>query len=232
MRGKVFLVNATHPLPEGYAPQTLSPALPGSNVLLETECAAALYALITVSGALGRIVPVSGYRPHMEQVSLWHDTLATHGEEFTRQYVALPGCSEHETGLAIDLALETGGEIDFIRPYFPYNGVCGVMRELASKYGFIERYPAGKEQITGIAAEPWHFRYVGPSHAKYIAAHALTLEEYISAMSSCPGIQVGNAHFIPDGYKLPETDDVIEDSNAGGLILTSRRIPDEQREKL
>ena len=95
-----------------------------------------------------------------EQQRIWDDSMAEHGETFTRQYVALPGCSEHQTGLAIDLG-KAAGYIDFIRPAFPYDGVCGRFRRLAARYGFIERYQRGKEEVTGISAEPWHFRYVG-----------------------------------------------------------------------
>ena len=104
MNGYIFLVNPSHPLSGVFGQPELSPALPGSGVLLESVCARALTALIKDIGAEGKIVPVSGWRSHSEQVSLWNETSRTHGEEFTRQYVALPGCSEHETGLAIDLA--------------------------------------------------------------------------------------------------------------------------------
>ena len=88
--------------------------------------------------------------------------------------MALPGCSEHQTGLAIDLG-KAAGYIDFIRPAFPYDGVCGRFRRLAARYGFIERYQRGKEEVTGISAEPWHFRYVGAPHAQL--------------MESCPAYQ-------------------------------------------
>lgn len=221
MKGHIFLVNPSHPLPEGFVPGKLAPALPGSDVLLERECALALSALIDRCGAGGKIVPVSGYRPHAEQVALWNDTIRTHGGDFTRQYVAIPGCSEHETGLAIDLALDDGGEIDFIRPHFPYDGVCGEFRALAAEYGFIERYQAGKEHITHISAEPWHFRYVGAAHAGYIAANALALEEYIELLRR--GERIGAASFVPNGEALPDGEHVVEDSNAGGYILNSRR---------
>ena len=173
-----LLVNAAHPLPDGCGPAALSPALPGSDVQLEAECAAALTELVEASGCCGKIIAVSGYRSHSEQCALWNCSMRDNGEEFTRKYVALPGCSEHETGLAIDLALDTGGEVDFIRPYFPYDGVCGRFRALAPEYGFIERYPSGREAVTGIAAEPWHFRYVGREAARYIASRGITLEEY------------------------------------------------------
>lgn len=174
-----LLVNPDHPLAEGFEPSSLSPALPGSDILLESECAAALTALVRAVGGEGKIIPVSGYRPHAEQLALWEETLRAQGEEFTRKYVAIPGCSEHETGLAIDLALDDGSEIDFIRPYFPYDGICAEFRAKAAEFGFIERYQAGKEPVTGIAAEPWHFRYVGAEHARRIAALGLALEEYV-----------------------------------------------------
>ena len=69
-------------------------------------------------------MPVSGWRSHAEQKQIWDDTLAKEGEAFTRAYVAWPGCSEHESGLAIDLA-EAAEEIDFIRPAFSYDGISG-----------------------------------------------------------------------------------------------------------
>lgn len=120
MKGHIFLVNPSHPLPEGYEPPSLSTALPGSEILLESECASALTALLGRIDAWDKIIPVSGYRPRNEQQALWDETMRDYGEIFTRKYVAVPGCSEHETGLAIDLAFNTGGGIDFIRPYFPY----------------------------------------------------------------------------------------------------------------
>lgn len=223
MRGHIFLVNPSHPLPAPLMPSSLSPALPGHAVMLESECAAALAELIKSIGAEEQIIPVSGWRSHEEQLSLWNETLGTHGEEFTRQYVALPGCSEHETGLAIDLALNTGGEIDFIRPYFPYGGICGRFRQKAAEFGFIERYTHGKEHITHISAEPWHFRYVGVPHAAYIASNGLTLEEYIELLSSNPGEWIHGAAFIPDNEAIPQGEFAVEDSNAGGVIISTRR---------
>ena len=101
----------------------------------------------------------------------------------------IPDHSEHQTGLAIDLALNTDN-IDFIRPDFPYSGICEEFRKAAPEFGFIERYPAGKENITGIAHEPWHFRYVGFPHSMIIAEKEFTLEEYTEYIKSfrqeCP----------------------------------------------
>lgn len=100
-------------------------------------------------------------------------------EVFTKKFVALPYCSEHQTGLAMDLGLNKE-EIDFICPDFPYEGICQEFREAAPSYGFVERYIKGKEKITGISAEPWHFRYVGTPHAKIMEEHGWVLEEYLS----------------------------------------------------
>lgn len=83
---------------------------------------------------------MSGWRSFGEQQSIWDDTLAKEGEAFTRQYVAFPGCSEHQTGLAMDLA-KAAPSIDFIRPDFPDEGPCGTFRRLAAQYGLIQRYP-------------------------------------------------------------------------------------------
>lgn len=164
------------------------------KTLLERRAAAPLDALMRRLGAWGRIVAVSGWRSRREQQAIWDDSLLEHGLVFTRSYVAQPGCSEHHTGLAIDLGFlgEDGGngtegertaaDLDFIRPAFPYEGICRRFRELAAAYGFIERYPAGKEAVTGIAHEPWHFRYVGRPHASLIAERGLALEEYLELL--------------------------------------------------
>lgn len=114
-----------------------------------------------------------------EQEKLYQNALTESGPQFTEQYVALPGHSEHQTGLAIDLGLRQP-EIDLIRPAFPYEGICQKFRELAPLYGFVERYPENKEAVTGIAHEPWHFRYVGCPHAQCMTGLGLTLEEYLT----------------------------------------------------
>ena len=135
--GSLILVNAEHPLRDGRRPP-LAPAAPGSAVLLETRASAMLTGALERLGAVGEIVPVSGWRSRAEQQQIWDGSMAENGEDFTRKYVAIPGCSEHQTGLAIDLALRSDS-IDFIRPDFPYDGICGRCRAIAADYGFSER---------------------------------------------------------------------------------------------
>lgn len=176
--GNLILVNEHHGI-QGEPENFLVPARNGMPEILLQRCAAALLnELMQEIHGWRSIVPVSGYRPLAEQQRIWDDSLQENGPEFTRKYVALPGHSEHQTGLAIDLGLKQE-KIDFIRPDFPYTGICQTFRKKAAKYGFILRYPAGKEHITGIGHEPWHFRYVGTPHAQIMEQNDLTLEEYI-----------------------------------------------------
>lgn len=124
------------------------------------------------------IALVSGYRSEKEQTDIYESSLKENGAEFTAKFVALPNHSEHQTGFAIDLGLEKEN-IDFICPDFPYEGICEKFRTAAPQYGFIERYRKGKENITKIAPEPWHFRYVGFPHSAIISENNFALEEYI-----------------------------------------------------
>lgn len=233
--GLLVLVNAEHPI-RGAAKPVLAPATPGSGVLLDTRASAMLSGLLSRLGAVGDIVPVSGWRSEAEQREIWDCSIRDSGEEFTRKYVALPGCSEHQTGLAIDLALNAD-DIDFIRPEFPYDGVCGRFRELAADYGFVERYQAGKEHVTGIAAEPWHFRYVGRPHAKLMRDNGLCLEEYVELLRSYPyperllevrgEVYEAEVGFTGerDALKLPDAPYQVSGNNVDGYIYTLWRKP-------
>lgn len=149
------------------------------HVLLRREAVYALQRIMEQLNGWQFLVPVSGWRSQAEQQRIYEESLRDNGPVFTAQFVAQPGHSEHQTGLAIDLGL-LQPEIDFIRPAFPDSEICQRFRDLAPVYGFVERYPAGKEHITGIAHEPWHFRYVGIPHAETMTRKGLTLEEYLT----------------------------------------------------
>lgn len=213
----------------------------GNDVYMDRTAAAALDRLIKISGGWENIVPVSGWRSLSEQQKIWDDTIAESGEEFTRKFVAVPGCSEHQTGLAIDLGLRKD-EVDFICPDFPYDGVCRAFRSNAADYGFIEWYPAGKEEITKIGHEPWHFRYVGVPHAAVMEEKGLTLEEYIEmlreypygkrGLSYCAGGRSADISYLPAGCAdgdsaVFEADDAasyeISGNNVDGFIITEWR---------
>lgn len=183
-QGNLILVNAEHPLRSSIAPEQIRP-LERTEICMERKAALVLETLLVTIGARSSLVPVSGFRTREEQEEIYRSSLAEHGTSFTESYVALPGCSEHETGLAIDLALNQE-PIDFIRPCFPDDGICGRFRAKAAAYGFTQRYQKGKEHLTGIAPEPWHFRYVGLPHASLMELHSFCLEEYVDYLTQFP----------------------------------------------
>ena len=124
---------------------------------------------------------ISGYRSRAEQTELYEEALALAEEEgLSRQEaeqevqkrIQLPGASEHQTGLAIDMSEPEGQE----------DGVANKIAEIAPKYGFILRYPEGKSDITGVNFENWHYRYVGVESAQYMQKHHLVLEEYLTLL--------------------------------------------------
>ncbi|KAA9008432.1 M15 family metallopeptidase [Paenibacillus spiritus] len=123
---------------------------------------------------------VSAYRSEKTQRSLFNAYAARDGEEKARTYSAVPGYSEHQTGLAIDVSGSEGKCA--AESCFAGTKEAEWLAEHASEYGFIIRYPEGKESITGYKYEPWHIRYVGTEAAGIIASGGLTLEEYENAV--------------------------------------------------
>ncbi len=186
--GNLVLVNKKNPInkPESLTIRNLETVNSDyKKILLDKTVAIMLRKLIQACDGENEIVPVSGYRPLSEQIAIYNDSLNENGEDFTNKYVALPNHSEHQTGLAIDVA-KNEPDIDFICPSFPYEGICQDFRDKAAQYGFIQRYPKGKEAITGISHEPWHFRYVGNPHSQIISDNNFTLEEYIEYLKQFP----------------------------------------------
>lgn len=232
--GPLILVNAAHPLSDAQSPELVAAGQQFPGVLLERRAAGLLAACLQAVGSRGAIVPVSGWRSRTEQQAIWDGSLAEYGEAFTRSYVALPGCSEHETGLAIDLG-QAMDHIDFLRPVFPYDGVCGAFRRLAARYGFIQRYRRDKEALTGIAEEPWHFRYVGAPHALLMEQNGLCLEEYSAFLQAAPqrcrlpGGGAAQVSYIPCGGEattaaLPDSCCQLSGDNDDGFILTAWEV--------
>ncbi len=123
----------------------------------------------------------SGYRTQEKQQQLLDDKIAAYeyeghsreeAESLAREWVAIPGTSEHQLGLAVDINADTN--------VCSSDGLYAWLAAHAHEYGFILRYPAGKTEITGFQYEPWHFRYVGREAAEEIQAQGLTLEEYLN----------------------------------------------------
>ncbi len=224
-KGNLLLVNQDYFLHEDLN-RKLVKCLDSLDVLLDKEVNKYLQLALKKIKAKGKITFVSGFRLREEQEKIYADSLRESGEEFTKKYVALPGASEHETGLAIDLGL-TMDKIDFIRPLFPHMGICEEFRKVASQYGFIERYKKDKEKITKINAEEWHFRYVGYPHAKIIEQNNFCLEEYIEFLKKGKfSFDEYEIEYIPyENKKLVielGKDDTISGNNCDGYIVTRK----------
>ena len=127
------------------------------------------------------IVLDSCYRSVKRQQEIWDEFTEKYGEEYTKTYVAVPGYSEHHTGLAIDVAIEKDGKVIYDNDeMIAEKEIFAKVHAKLADYGFILRYKEGKEETTGYGYEPWHFRYVGSTEvAKEIYEKDLTLEEYL-----------------------------------------------------
>ena len=176
-QGPLVLIDRAHPLQEGAPPELVPVDRLHPQVLLERRAARLLAACIRSVGGGRTIVPVSGWRSRAEQQAIWDDTRAREGDAFTWQYVALPGCSEHQTGLALDI-VAAGYQI--LDEEQEDTAEQKWLMENSWKYGFILRYPSEKSDITGIGYEPWHSRYVGKAAAADIYRTGVCLEEYLS----------------------------------------------------
>lgn len=173
-------------LPDGYEPQDLViPNVPfpfeekNEKKFMRKEAAKALEEMFADAKANNlNLYAQSGYRSYERQKTVFASNVKRLGEEDAKRVSASPGQSEHQTGLAMDV---TSPEVNFkLIVEFEQTPEGKWVLEHAHHYGFIIRYPKGKEAITGYDYEPWHLRYVGKEHAKYIKENELTLEEYLS----------------------------------------------------
>lgn len=119
----------------------------------------------------------SGYRSYQTQVQLFNSYVSKHGEEAANRYSARPGESEHQSGLAMDVTSES---VNYqLSEEFGETPEGIWLRNHAQEYGFIIRYPQGKEDITGYLYEPWHLRYLGNELAVDVHKSGLSYEEYL-----------------------------------------------------
>ncbi len=117
----------------------------------------------------------SGFRSFKDSEDIYKQYEIKYGTRYAEKYVAKPGVSEHNTGMAFDIIITSDKNKennDYESSEYKY------LENIAYLYGFIIRYPKGKEEITGYSYEPWHLRYVGKDLAKYLTKNNLTLEEY------------------------------------------------------
>lgn len=121
----------------------------------------------------------SAYRSTADQQALYDSFVAKQGQAMADLYVAKPGSSEHHTGLSVDFATASAAcESDSDKCSLSVAAADWLL-ENGPKYGFIQRYPEGKQPFTGVAFEPWHYRYLGVPLAQAVAASGLTYDEAV-----------------------------------------------------
>lgn len=209
----LILVNRDHPLPDSFEP----------DIVFYRDTDVLMGRLITDSyGRLSDYIRSTGERLYVSSTYRSFEDQQRVFDEEGPEIAALPGTSEHQTGLAVDVYTMYHAGMAFLDcPAGRYvNDHCG-------EYGFIIRYPYGREDITGFAYEPWHLRYVGQPHAAIISENDLTLEEYLDllqpgcwysykeyVLGKCPGDDIR----IPSS--LSDCEMTFSPDLAGNVIVT------------
>ncbi len=181
------IASVAHPLPEGFV-QPSTTTIDSAGREIDSRIVGAYKDLVNAAKADGlNIYPISAFRPHSTQVSLFNNRVErarndgyADPEAEAARHVAKPGTSEHELGLAIDF-----NSVD--ESYFRNTAEAKWLAAHCAEYGFVIRYPEDKESVTGIIYEPWHLRFVGVKHAKRMNELNMCLEEY------CEYIKSGNS---------------------------------------
>lgn len=171
------LVNKNNKLPHNYIPkdlELLNVNYAYENKYMQREAKEMFEQLSSDAAKLGyKIIATSTYRTYDYQKDLYNFYVKDKGLDYADKCSARPGHSEHQTGLAVDVEGSNASYDDFEK-----SKEFNWMMENAHKYGFILRYPKGKEHITGFKYEPWHYRYIGKDAATIIYNEKITLEEY------------------------------------------------------
>lgn len=176
----LILVNEENPLTSDYVPEelVLTEVFSQEDIYLVPEAASALEKLFDDANIEGiELMAISGYRDYATQEVLNAQAIVETGNQVIGFENIEAGKSEHQTGLAVDVATE---DTNFnLRQDFSLTKGGKWIAENAANYGFIIRYPQGKESSTGNIYEPWHLRYVGINNARNIINNNLSLEEYL-----------------------------------------------------
>jgi len=224
--GTLQLINADHAISCGPEIGSLSSIrnLVSNGIradMLRSDALSAVYAMFTAAreANIDMIQVASGFRDYTQQQRLYD-------EAADKSLVQPPGHSEHQSGLAVDIMTT--------RDDFVQSGDSKEERWLADNawnYGLLLRYPADKQDITGIAYEPWHFRYVGQPHARYCFENNLSFEEYIQFLKEKGGYSIivdGVTYYVSYQTKVDETLRVpkslaynVSSDNTGGHIVTA-----------
>jgi len=179
------LVNRWHGLEADFSPSDLRllnvldyTGVPATTMYMRNTAAIAVENLFqAASNEAGfTLLARSAYRSYESQTQLYHHKLQVYGIDIIDDWVAYPGHSEHQTGLALDVAAHSPDGLE--RP-FAYTLESQWLAENAHRFGFIIRYPQGREAETGVMFEPWHIRYVGVEAATEIYERGWILEDFL-----------------------------------------------------
>ena len=175
-KGDILLVNEAHRLSEDYVPEDLvnlyqlrhSFRMASSEIMLTRQTYDAMERMFHAAeeADMNGYIVTSGYRSYQRQAEVYAQSEPGKAQQ--------PGASEHQTGLAFDVTVETGDGFENTPQY-------GWLMQHAHEYGFVQRYPANKSDITGISYEPWHYRFVGVDAATRMYKTGQCLEEFIAA---------------------------------------------------
>lgn len=180
INGTLFLQNRQWRASSAFVPAVRAAQVEGKVREMREDAATALEQMFADCKAeTGEIlVSVSGYRSYQTQATLYQRKLKNVNGSYKRadEYVARAGASEHQLGMAMDIGWD---DYHGTSDKFPRSKAGKWCTENCWKYGFILRYQAGWEEVTGYKAEEWHFRYVGKEHAARIYENQMPLEEYL-----------------------------------------------------
>ena len=175
-KGSILLVNEQNRLREDYVPDELvnlyqqrhSFRMASSEIYLTRQTYEAMERMFHAAeeANMNGYIVTSGYRSYHRQAEVYAESEPGKAQQ--------PGASEHQTGLAFDVTVETGDGFENTPQY-------GWLMQHAHEYGFVQRYPANKSDITGISYEPWHYRFVGVDAATRMYKTGQCLEEFIAA---------------------------------------------------
>lgn len=177
----LILVNSKHRIPKGYEVELIRLS---NGKQVDERIYPELQEMFDAARADGlHLFVAEGYRTREEQQQLLDEKIAEYeneghsgaeAETLAKQWVAVPGFSEHQLGIAVDINADNAGSSD--------DEVYSWLAENSWQYGFIKRYPPDKTEITGTVNEPWNYRYVGKEAAQEIVSRGVCLEEYIGSL--------------------------------------------------
>lgn len=180
------LVSKHRSLPDSFTPQLADAPIAhtAGDIKVASTLVPYLVALTKAAAEDGvDLMLSSAYRSAGEQKDVYDSYLRQYGQSYVNSYVALPGTSEHQTGLAVDLATASNEcKRSANNCSLDYASIVWLSQN-AEKFGFIQRYPTGKQSITGISSEAWHYRFVGIQLARVLSDNNMTLDEFVQQVA-------------------------------------------------